>query len=238
MRCVFCQNYDISNAGGCTEGAIPADAEELARLMLRMQELGAHNVNLVTPTPHIDLIAGAIPRAREMGLAVPIVWNTNGYERAETLERLEGLIDIYLPDLKYVSPRLAEKYSGRADYFDFASEALREMHRQVGALVCDEEGVAVRGLIIRHLVLPAAVDETRRVLDHIAAEFPLDTYISLMSQYTPMRELPKPLDRRLTRGEYRRAVDYAVSLGFTNVFIQKLSSASSEFTPDFNGYFE
>ena len=238
MRCVFCQNRNISRSGGEEDGMIPVDEERLADIMLRMQELGAHNVNLVTPTPHIRLIEKTIPIAKKRGLTIPIVFNTNGYERFETLERLEGLIDIYLPDLKYATPRIAEKYSGRADYFDFAAPALVEMHRQVGLLETDEEGIATRGLIVRHLVLPCAVDETRRVLDAIKETLPIETCISLMSQYTPIEGMKKPLDRRITAAEYRRAVDYALSLGFENLFIQELSSADSAFTPDFNGYFE
>ena len=239
MRCVFCQNIDISTQGGASGlGAIPADAETLASMMLRMQELGAHNVNLVTPTPHLKLVLGAIPLAKERGLSIPVVYNTNGYERVESLERLEGLVDIYLPDLKYVSPKLSKKYSGRADYFEFAAPALLEMQRQVGVLECDEEGIAKKGLIVRHLVLPCAVDETRRVLDHVAETMPKETFVSLMSQYTPIPGMKRPLDRRLTRGEYSRAVDYAIGLGLSNVFIQKLSSADSAFTPDFDGFFE
>lgn len=238
MRCIFCQNGDISRSGGETDGARPLDADTLASVMLRMQELGAHNVNLVTPTPHIKLIEKAIPKARARGLDLPIVWNTNGYERAETLKRLEGLVEIYLPDLKYVSPRLAERYSGRADYFDFAAPAIAEMHRQVGVLKLDGDGIAERGLIVRHLVLPCAVDETRRVLDAIKELLPIQTHISLMSQYTPVPGMKKPLDRRITAAEYSRAVDYAISLGFSNVFIQERSSASLDFTPEFNGYFE
>ena len=239
MRCVFCQNHTISREGGDADrSAISIDEYELAGVMLRLEELEAHNINLVTPTPHIKLIERAIPLARARGLTLPIVYNTNGYERAETLKRLEGLIDVYLPDLKYVSPWLAERYSQRADYFKFASEAIEEMQRQVGVLQTDDEGIAKKGLIIRHLVLPCAVDETRRVLDHIAAKFPKDTYISLMSQYTPIPGMKKPLDRRLTRAEYKRAVEYALYLGFENVFVQKLSSAESGFTPEFDGYFE
>ena len=222
MRCVFCQNFDISRGGAeAVKGFIELDASALADIMLRFEELGAHNVNFVTPTPHIKLIESAVPLARERGLTIPTVYNTNGYERAETLKRLEGLIDIYLPDLKYVSARIAERYSGRADYFDFAGDAIKEMQRQVGVLKLDEEGIAEKGIIIRHLVLPCAVDETRRVLDYIKAEFPMETYISLMSQYTPIPGMKKPLDRRLTRAEYRRAVEYAAAHGFGNVFIQK-----------------
>ena len=239
MRCVFCQNMDISRSGGeGLAGAKPVDADELASIMLRFEELGAHNVNLVTPTPHIRLIESAVPKARARGLTLPIVFNTNGYERAETLRRLEGLIDIYLPDLKYVSPVLSERYSGRSDYFEVASEAVTEMHRQVGLLKTDEEGIAVSGMIIRHLVLPLAVDDTRRVLDFIAGSLSKDVSVSLMSQYTPIEGMKKPLDRRLTKGEYKRAVEYAEGLGLKNVFIQKLTSASLDFTPEFNGFFE
>ncbi len=238
MRCVFCQNIEISTKGGEDLCAQPLDKTRLAEVMLRLQELGSHNINLVTPTPHLELILAAIPEARSRGLTVPIVYNTNGYERAESIKRLEGLVDIYLPDLKYVSPRLSLKYSGRADYFDFAAPALAEMQRQAGVMTADENGIAVKGLMVRHLVLPAAVDETRRVLDYIHDNFPQETYISLMSQYTPIQNMKKPLDRRLKKAEYDRAVDYAISLGFTNVFIQALSSAEKDFTPDFNGFFE
>ena len=237
MRCVFCQNYGISREGEAAY-ARAVDEYALADIMLRMQELGSHNVNLVTPTPHIRLIERAIPVARAGGLTIPIVWNTNGYDRAETLSRLEVIIDIYLPDLKYVTPALAGRLSGREDYFDFAFGAIMEMHRQVGELVCDENGIGQRGLIVRHLVLPCAVDETRRVLGVLSENLPKTTYISLMSQYTPIPGMKRPLDRRLTRREYRRAVDCAISLGFENVFVQSLDSASCEFTPEFKGWVE
>ncbi|MCR5611011.1 MAG: radical SAM protein [Clostridiales bacterium] len=237
MRCVFCQNIEISRTGG-VPGAVPADESALADMMLRLEELGSHNVNLVTPTPHTRVLERAIPLARERGLTVPVVWNTNGYERVETLKRFEGLVDIWLPDLKYVSASLAGRYSQRADYFEFASKAIIEMQRQSGTLELDEDGIAKKGVIIRHLVLPCAVDETRRVLDFISLNFPIGTYISLMSQYTPIAGMKKPLDRRLTKGEYKRAVDYAVGLGFTNVFTQKLSSAESVYTPEFSGLIE
>lgn len=238
MRCVFCQNVDISRSGAAFNGQEEAcDAERLVEIMLRLQALGAHNINLVTPSPHIRLIESAVPKARETGLDIPIVYNTSGYERAEVIKRLEGLIDIYLPDMKYVSPKLAQRYSGRENYFDFASQALREMFRQVGNLSTDD-GIAEKGMLIRHLVLPCAVDETRRVLDFIADNFPPDINISLMSQYTPIPGMKKPLDRRLTKAEYDRAVDYAVAKGFENIFIQELSSAKNDYTPVFDGFVE
>lgn len=235
MRCIFCQNIGISSR---PKGR-PVDPDELADVMLRLEALGSHNINFVTPTPHTELIVKAILIARDRGLRIPTVYNTNGYDKVDTLRSLEGLIDIYLPDLKYVSEAAAKKYSGRADYFRFAADALIEMQRQCGVLKTDENGVALRGLIVRHLVLPGSVDETRGALDFIRKELPIETHISLMSQYTPMIEgLPKPLDRRLLKREYGRAVDYALSLGFENLFIQELDSASAVYTPEFDDFFE
>lgn len=239
MECAFCQNIHISR---CREGVdkvgIGVDDSRLADIMLRMQSFGAHNVNLVTPTPHFTVIESAIKKAKAGGLDIPVVYNTNGYELVDVIRRLEGLVDIYLPDIKYVSPALSQKYSGRADYFSNASKALEEMFRQVGNLIMDEDGIAEKGLVVRHLVLPGAVDETRRVLDFLASEYPKELFISLMSQYTPIEGMKKPLDRRLTRAEYARAVDYAEQLGFVNVFTQELSSADSSYTPEFTGYIE
>lgn len=236
LNCVFCQNHTI-NRTMCGEAL---DREQLAACFLRLQDLGAHNINLVTPVPHLHILREAIPLAKEKGLRIPIVYNTNAYELTESLRTMEGLVDIYLPDLKYVSGIAAKKYSGAEDYFKYAAPAILEMYRQCGDLVLDENGIAKRGIIIRHLVLPGSLDETRDVLDFIAEHLPLTTHISLMGQYVPAHraeEFP-PLHRRLTRREYDRAVDYCLSKGFVNVYIQQLSAASSEFTPEFNGYFE
>ncbi|MCH5278895.1 MAG: radical SAM protein [Christensenellaceae bacterium] len=234
MACIFCQNMGISHA----QSGVPVDALELCNIMLRLQELGSHNINLVTPSPHVRLLEKAIPLASSRGLTIPIVYNTNSYEKVDTLRRLDGLIDIYLPDLKYIHSAVSQMYSGRSNYFEVASLAVLEMQRQCGALVTDDEGIARNGLIIRHLVLPGSVDETRGVLDFIHDNFPIDTCVSLMSQYTPMFELKPPLNRRLLRREYMRAVDYALSLGFTNIYTQKLSSANEGYTPEFNNFFE
>lgn len=234
LRCIFCQNMSISSA----QKGIKMNAEELMRTMLRLQSLGSHNINLVTPSVHVPLLLKAIPLARREGLTIPIVYNTNSYEKVETIKSLEGLIDIYLPDLKYVSRAAAGKYSGRADYFDAASKAVLEMHRQVGVLALDEKGHAQRGLLIRHLVLPGSIDEARGVLDFIHENLPPETYISLMGQYTPLPQLTAPLNRRLLAREYNRAVDYAVSLGFSNVLIQSSDSAKDIYTPCFDGFIE
>ena len=232
LDCAFCQNHAVNHALIGPE----LDAEALAGVMLSLQSRGAHNVNLVSPAPFVPMLREAILLARSAGLTLPVVYNTNAYEKVETLGSLSGLVDVYLPDLKYVSSPIAAKYSGAADYFAFASRAIDEMLAQCGPLELDAEGVAVRGVAIRHLVLPGSVDETRRVVDYVADHFPPDIAFSLMGQYVPNgKTLPAPLDRGLLGREYDRAVNYALARGLTNVLIQKLSSASSDFTPEFDG---
>lgn len=233
MRCVFCQNREIS----ASIMGEPCDAGRLAALFFALEEQGAHNINLVTPTPHLPAIREAIFAAKRDGLAIPVVYNTGGYESPDALRSLEGLVDIYLPDLKYVSARLSERYSNCSDYFRYAAPAVLEMQRQVGKLVADGAGIARRGLIIRHLALPGSPDDTRRVLDFIAAELPKSTQISLMRQYTPpaapATQLQPPLHRRLTSREYDRAVEHCLRLGLHNVWIQGAQSAQNGFTPSF-----
>lgn len=216
------------------------NAERLADCYLSLEALGAHNINLVTPSPHVQSIRDSIVFARKTGLRIPIVWNSNGYECVRTLQTLEGLVDIYLPDFKYVSSVLSERYSGAADYVEHAVQAIGEMQRQVGVLQ-QTEGIAKKGLLLRHLVLPGSVDETRRVLDLAASLLPTQTHISIMRQYTPaFRALSEPerfsfLSRRLTSREYDRAVQYAINLGFSNLYTQSSESADSAFTPLFDG---
>lgn len=230
LACVFCQNHVLHDG----KAGRPHTPQQLADRYLALQAAGAHNINLVTPTPHLAAVRASLALARQNGLRIPVVYNTNGYELVAALRALEGLVDIYLPDLKYVTPALAARFSGRADYFDFAGDAILEMYRQVGTLRLDADGIAVRGLLIRHLVLPACVDEARRVLDFIAAHLPLDTHLSLMRQYAPTPNVTQPpLNRRLTAREYARAVDYCCALGFSNVWIQGPESASLDYTPNF-----
>ncbi|MEG1547734.1 MAG: radical SAM protein [Clostridia bacterium] len=233
LQCIFCQNHSIS------QGIIghAADADLIAKTMLKLQEIGANNINLVTPTPHIDVIVPALQIAKDNGLIIPIVYNTNSYEKVDALRRLEGLIDIYLPDLKYVSGIASLKFSGAEDYFEYASKAVLEMQRQCGQLTVDNNGMAVRGIAIRHLVLPGCIDEARGVLNFIKANLPITTYISLMGQYVPCYKADNPpLNRRLLKSEYQRAIDYCCLLGFENVMIQEQDASSTEYTPDFNGY--
>jgi len=232
LGCLFCQNYDISAR---QKGQL-CDSSALAELFLKLQEQGAHNINLVTPTPHVEVIREAIVRAKEQGLILPILYNTNGYELVEVLRSLEGLIDIYLPDLKYVDPALSKRLSGAADYFSFAEKALEEMYRQVGPLMLDEDGIAKKGVLTRHLVLPGCVTDTCRVLDHIHDTYGKNMYVSLMRQYAPagcLEKLPKVLQRPLTDREYQTAVDHCRMLGMQAVLLQEKEAADRAFTPPF-----
>ncbi len=218
LRCVFCQNYPISQQG--VGNAITV--EKLAENMLSLQKRGAHNINFVSPTHYSHAAGEAILMARRRGLTIPIVWNSNGYERIETLKRLEGLIDIYLPDLKYCEDRPARKLSGAPKYWEVATRALTEMQRQVGELELDEEGVAVKGLLVRHLVLPGELSGTKKVLSFLADNLGKQTYVSLMSQYFPAHKAPDipEVSRRITAAEYNRALEALEDSGLENGFAQ------------------
>lgn len=227
LGCVYCQNGDIS-AGGFGKNISTARLREIFEELIAQ---GAHNIELVTPTHFLPWILPALtPR-----LPVPVVYNCGGYERVETLRALEGLVDVYLPDLKYADGALAAELSGAADYFPVACEAIREMFRQVGPYVL-EDGLLTRGVVIRHLVLPGYLDNTRRVLDWIAETFaPGDVLVSLMSQYTPTANMTGRLARRVTAAEYRAAADYMRNCGITDGFVQERTSAEEAYTPAFDG---
>jgi len=231
LSCVFCQNHEIS-AGGFGRGIAPS---ELAEILFRLKDAGVHTINLVSPTPYTDLVAGVLRDIKE-GLGIPVVWNSNGYEKEETLAMLEGLVDVYLPDLKYVTKKAARLYSGAPDYPTVAAAAIGEMRRQVGDLVTDDTGVALRGLMVRHLVLPGMVRETKRVLSWIAEHLGAQTSISLMSQYYPTHraKLFAGLDRPVLREEYNEVCEYAISLGFENGWFQEEGAPDAEFTPRFD----
>ena len=227
LGCVYCQNGDIS-AGGFGKDISTARLREIFEELIAQ---GEHNIELVTPTHFLPWILPALtPR-----LPVPVVYNCGGYERVETLRALEGLVDVYLPDLKYADGTLAASLSGAADYFPVACEAIREMFRQVGPYVL-EDGLLTRGVVIRHLVLPGYLDNTRRVLDWIAETFaPGDVLVSLMSQYTPTANMTGRLARRVTAAEYRAAADYMRNCGITDGFVQERTSAEEAYTPAFDG---
>ncbi len=215
LKCLFCQNYDISHLGEGREVSI----EDLAEMMVYLQGLGCHNINLVTPTHQIAQIVEALPVAIEKGLQIPLVYNCGGYESVETIRLLDGIIDIYMPDFKYGDSAVARRYSGAPGYTEVAKAAIKEMHRQVGDLVVDERGIAVRGLIVRHLVLPDGLAGTREVMRFIAREVSPDTYVNIMDQYRPcyMAIEHPPLGRRITMEEYEEAVRIAVEEGITRL---------------------
>ena len=219
MRCLFCQNYPISQYGNGRE----MDVETLATELLRLRDLGVHNVNFVTPTPHAPQMLESVLLARAKGFDLPVVYNTNGFDALETLAMLDGAVDIYLPDAKYLSADLAEDASGTPGYAAHNVAAIDEMVRQVGFLATGIDGIASRGVLVRHLVLPGRVGETEAVLAHLSERYGPEIPLSLMGQYFPAwKAADTPgFDRKLTRREYDRAIDAADRLGLRNVFIQE-----------------
>jgi len=215
LRCVFCQNWDISWEGEGQEIGLP----ELARTFLRLQERGCHNVNLVTPSHVVAPVLGAVALAARRGLAVPIVYNTSAYDALETLRLLDGVVDIYMPDLKWVTPEVGSRLAGAPDYWDVARAAVLEMHRQVGDLVVDGRGVARRGLLVRHLVMPGGLAGSREVMGFLAREVSRNTYVNVMAQYRPVGKAREilPLDRRPDRAAHAEAVAAAVEAGLSRI---------------------
>lgn len=232
LHCMYCQNYEISGGKAGKE----ISAERLSRIFMELQEKGANNINLVTPTHYILLIRRALLAAKEKGLFIPVVYNCGGYEKVESLRLLEGLVDIYLPDFKYMDRELGRKYSFAEDYADRAKEALEEMVRQTGEAIFDEAGRMQRGVIVRHLVLPGHSEDTKAVISYLYGHYGNKIFISIMNQYTPVgKEKPYPeLNRRLEETEYDEIVDYAISLGVENGFIQEGQTAKESFIPAFD----
>lgn len=230
LGCVFCQNRDISRG----VSGIKITTERLSEIMLELENAGAHNINLVTPTHYVPTIREAIITARRQGLAVPIVYNTGSYDTPETLRTLNGLVDIYLPDFKYYRPETAGLYSHAADYPTVAREAIAEMVRQTGRAELDVDGLMTRGTVVRILLLPGHVAEAKLILHYLYTTYGDSIYLSLMNQYTPMPKMPPPLDRRVTRQEYDQLTDYARRLGVTNCFIQDGGTAEKNFIPPFD----
>lgn len=219
MGCVYCQNYEFSQLGQGRE----VEAEELADFMLQLQKMGCHNINLVTPTHVMPQILKALDMAIAAGLKIPIVYNTGGYELAEVIKLLEGIVDIYLPDMRYADSDMAIKYSSAPDYPKYNQDALKEMHRQVGIAEIDNHGIIKRGVIIRHLVLPDKIAGTDKIMRFIAQELSPDSYISLMSQYRPCYQANKfkEISRRLRAEEYEEAKEAMQKYGLSNGWIQE-----------------
>lgn len=229
LGCVFCQNSEIS-AGGC---GTPLSEDRLGKIFVSLEEQGAENINLVNPTHFSHIIARVLKKRKPK---IPIIYNSGGYEKVQALRMLEGLIDVYLPDLKYISPEISEKYSGAENYFEFAAPAVKEMIRQAGAPEFDENGLIKKGVIIRHLILPANTNESIRVINWIGENIPGEIPLSLMCQYIPCgraEEFPE-INRKITKREYNKVIDAMLALGMENGFLQEQSSASHDYIPSFD----
>lgn len=231
FRCIFCQNYKISQEREGYEISI----EELANIFIELQNKGANNINLVTPTTYAYQIIEAIKIARNKGLNLPIIYNTNGYESLTTLRDLKGYIDVYLPDLKYYSNEIAEKYSKAPQYFEIATKAIMEMIKQVGSVVLDENGIIQKGVIVRHLVLPNHIQNSKHILKWLKSNVDDTAYVSVMAQYFPTYKAKedKYIYRKLNKKEYQEIENYLYLLEFKNGFIQELGEHEEEYVPDF-----
>ncbi len=232
IGCVYCQNYNISRGLAGKEISIV----RLSEIFKELQQKGAHNINLVTPGHYIPHIIKAITLSRQNGLKIPVVFNTGGYEKIETLKLLEGIVDIYLPDLKYMDECVALKYSNCRDYFYYASEAIKEMSRQGGIPEFDSDGIMKKGLIVRHMMLPGYLEDSKKIIKYLHETFGNKIYMSIMNQYTPLSHVEKypEINRTVTYDEYEELIDYAISIGVENGFIQDGETQSESFIPDFN----
>ena len=231
LSCIYCQNYKISQLGKGYELSV----EELANIMLKQQEKGVNNINLVTPTMYVYQIIEAIKIARKRGLKIPIIYNTNGYENVKTIQHLNGYVDIYLPDLKYYSNEISKKYSKIDNYFKYATEAIKEMYKQVGSPIFDENGIIKKGLIIRHLVLPNHLQNSKHILKWIKENMPEDTYVSVMAQYFPTYKAKEDnlINRKLNKKEYREIEEFLYTLNLENGYMQELGEHEEEYVPNF-----
>ncbi len=228
LKCIYCQNEKISLEGF----GKPVTAGRLSEIFAALEQKGVHNLNLVTPSHYAEAVAEALTLYTPH---IPVIWNSGGYDSLRELRLLEGQIDVFLPDFKYSDNALAAEYSGAPDYFETASAAIREMYRQTGDCVYSEDGMLQKGVLIRHLVLPGQLDNSKGVIDFLSA-FIRDKSVlfSLMSQFTPTDNCPKELSRRLTKEEYDTVCDYLFDSGITDGFMQELSSAEKEYIPDFD----
>lgn len=229
LNCIYCQNYEISQLEKGKEISI----NELADIFLEQQSKNVNNINLVTPTMYVYHIIEAIKIARKSGLNIPIIYNSNGYEKVETIKMLEGYVDIYLPDLKYFSDELAKKYSNIDNYFKISTTAIKEMYRQVGNAKFDENGIIQRGMIIRHLILPNHLQNTKHILKWIKNNMPEDTYVSIMAQYFPTYKAKQDnyINRKLNKKEYKEIENFLYTLDLKNGYMQELGEHEEEYVP-------
>lgn len=236
LHCIFCQNQEIAN------GAVGKNisVERLAEIFLELQEKGANNINLVTPGHFVPQIVNALEKSKMQGMNLPIVYNTSSYEALDTIKMLEGLVDIYLPDFKYMDEEIAARYSHAKDYPDVAKQVIAEMVRQTGLPEFadgDEEGLMKKGTIVRHLTLPGCMEDSKKIIQYLYETYGNSIYISIMNQFTPLPHLKKypELNRKITEAEYEELVDYAIRLGVENGFIQEGETAEESFIPAFDG---
>ena len=229
LNCIYCQNYEISQEGKGKEISV----EELADIFIKQQNRKAENINLVTPTSYTLQIIEAIKIAKKRGLNIPIIYNTNGYEEVETLKLLEGYVDVYLPDLKYYDDELGKKYSKVDKYFEIAVKAIKEMYRQVGSPKLDERGMIKSGLMIRHLVLPNNIENSKKILKWIKENIDENVYVDIMAQYFPTYKAKesKDLNRKLTKEEYKEIEEYVYDLNIKNGYMQDLGEHEEEYVP-------
>ena len=233
LRCCFCQNREIAIG----DSGLEITEERLAEIFLELQEKGAANINLVTPTHYVLQIIEALDLARKEGLSLPIVYNTSGYEKPETIRMLDGYVDVYLPDFKYMESELAAAYSGAPDYPKYAKAALKEMLHQTGNIQIDKDtGMIQKGVIVRHLVLPGHVKNSKAVIKYLLETYQDQILISIMNQYTPMPQVSGDplLSRKVTKREYEKVIDYALELGMEDGFIQEGEAAKESFIPEFD----
>lgn len=232
LGCIYCQNYMIAN--GLVGKKITR--KRLSEIFMELQEKGANNINLVTPSHYVPQIIQAINLAKEMGLYLPIVYNCSGYEKITTLKLLDGYINIYLPDMKYMDQNPAIKYSNCSDYFEYASKAIEEMVRQVGQPMFNANGIMTKGVIVRHLSLPGYLQDSKDIIKYLYNNYGEKIYISIMNQYTPMATVEKypEINRTITEEEYNELIDFAIDLGIVNGFVQEGETASESFIPKFN----
>lgn len=232
LSCVFCQNHEISSSGAGVEISIL----RLSEIFLEQQEKGAHNINLVTPTHYVPQIIEALRLSKAKGLTIPILYNSNGYDSIDTIKSLKNYVDVYLPDLKYFDNKYSEKYSSAPNYFSFAKAAISEMVDQVGEAKFNQDGIIEKGVIIRHLMLPGLLFDSKKIIDFIYTKFGDLIYFSLMNQYTPMHKAKeyKELNKVLNSEHYDSLIDYCLKLGLTNGFIQDSGTSSEVYVPDFN----
>ena len=232
LGCIFCQNRAISRG----ETGKIISIERLCEIFFELKSKGANNINLVTGDHYIPMIREAIILSKKKGFDLPFIFNCSGYERVEQIRMLEGLIDVYLPDMKYFSGDLSSKYSNAKDYFQIACEAIEEMFRQQPKIIFDDNGIIQNGVIVRHLVLPGCTDDSERVITYLYETYGEDIILSLMNQYTPLndRKLPDNLNRKLTEDEYDKVIDFAVDIGVENAYVQEDGTVSESFIPEFD----